>query len=176
MVCVGEGFFADAEEATHGVGGGCQGSCQHSCTAGDDLTVKRPVFVHGDTGSVSCAEDEGFGRGDGEEQIRHGFGRMLEISIHADHSFTLCFSEAANDGTAQSAFGSSYDDSNVVAFGLKLRNGFHRSIARVVVDNDHFDVSKFGRGSRMGGECGKETRDECSNVAVLSESGYDYGA
>lgn len=98
---------------------------------------------------------------------------MLEISIHADHSFAFGFPKTPYDSGGKTAFRRANHNAHIVALALQSRNGFNRPIARIVINNNDFRGGKGGGESRMGGEGLEESSNEGSNVEVFAKSRDD---
>lgn len=73
-------LLGDGKEASHGVTGAGERTSEYSRSPGDDPTVQRPAFRHGNTLAVTSAEGDGsFGR-EGVEQGLDDLGRVLGCS------------------------------------------------------------------------------------------------
>ncbi len=133
--------------------------------------MQRPVLIHTNPLSVPRTQHELLPISNRKHQLGHCFGRMLKVGIHTHHPFPVCLAEPAHDSGRESAFRGTHDDTNVVAFGGEIGDGFDGAIARVVVDDDHFDIAEFGRGCGVRTEGLEESCDERSDVAIFAIGG-----
>ena len=93
----------------------------------------------------------------------------LQVRIHTQHVIALRFPKPAHHCAAETAFGCSNDDADIVAFALEPLNGLDGAVARIVVNDNNLDLLR-GDGRVDLRERAEDARHERAQVSIFSES------